>query len=393
MKKFAIILLVGLLQIACQESPTSVGSDILNNSDLLNVKSINSFDENFIQHSSIFRKKISLGSSSRVLLGKYDGSTATTLIKFNFVLPDSVSLAIQNNKLSITKTWIEFPITYKIGELTSLDFSAKKILGGWTSSGFNEDSLNILNIDNQNLISGGINKTDSLIRFDVENSFANEWMKNQVNNNSGLNKGLIFQPLAGSNAIVGITALYTLVTKDQLPKVISVVNYDGKTDTVYAYSSADLHVVSNSSIDFAQNNLVLQAGLGLRGKLSFDLSTINENSIINAAKLILYRDSISTQIGSISADSIFVNAFYDSTKDSVYTNLDSRLLVRKGNTYEGAITDIVQYWLSGDNKNQGLQLRIVGEDSNINKVVLRGSKYHDAAFRPRLIIFYSNLDN
>ena len=378
---------------ACQESPTSVGGGILNSSDLLNVQSINSFDKSMAQHSSSFRKEISLGSSKRVLIGIYDGAVASSLIKFNFVLPDSVSLAVQNDKLTITKSWIELPVTYKIGDLSTLNFTVKKILGAWTSSGFTEDSLAKLGIVDQNLVSGSLSKTDSLIKFNVDNFFAYEWMKNQVNNNSSLNKGLIFQPFNGSNAIVGIRALYSLVSKAQLPKVVCEVQYDSKKDTVFAYSSADLHVVSKSPISFSDDEIVVQAGLGIKSKLTFDLSQIPANSIISAAKLVLYRDSLSTKIGSISSDSVFVNALYDSTKDSIYTRLDSRLLVRKGNTYEGAITDIVQYWLSGSDRNQGLQIRIVSEDLTINKIVFRGSKYFDATLRPRLIIFLSNLDN
>jgi len=393
LKKFLSLVLFGLLTIGCQESPTSVGGGILNSSDLLNAQSINSFDGNFIQHSSGFRKPINLGSANRVLIGKYDGVSATSLIKFNFVIPDSVALAVQNNNVTISKSWIELPVTYKIGDLADLGFTVKKILGAWTSIGFTEDSLAHLSVVDQNLISGSVNKTDTLIKFNVENFFAYEWMKNQVNNNSSFNKGLIFQPTISSNSVIGVPALYAARLKDQLPKVICEVKYDGKTDTVFAYSSADLHVASKSSINLPNDEIILQASLGLRSRLSFDLSSLPANAIISAAKLVLYRDSSKTMIGTISADSVFVNAFYDSTKDSVYTGLDSRVLVRKGNTYEGAITDIVQYWLSGINKNHGVQLRIVSEDANVNKIVFRGSKYFDAAYRPRLIIFLSNLDS
>lgn len=393
MKKYLGLIFIVAVFFGCQESPTSVGGGILNSSDLLSVKVINSFDAAFPQTTKNFQKKLIMGAASRVLIGKYQNATAYGLIKFSFVLPDSVSLAVQNNTISVTKSWMELPVTYRIGNLSTLDFQIKKINSPWTSVGFNLDSLNNINLDNTNLIISAIQKTDTLISFSVQTDFGFEWMKNQVNNARYLNRGILFEPSIGSSAVIGTPALVTAILKDQLPKLFCQVSINGKLDTVIAYSSTDMHVVKNESSVLGSEQIVLQAGTALRSNLSFDLSSIPANAIVSDAKLILYRDSNATTLGSISADSVFVNALFDSNTDSIYTGLNSRLLARKGNTYEGRIFDIVQYWLSSPAKNQGLQLRIVGEDSNLNKLVFRGSSYSDASLRPRLLIFISNVDN
>ncbi|PJA96099.1 MAG: hypothetical protein CO129_08260 [Ignavibacteriales bacterium CG_4_9_14_3_um_filter_34_10] len=393
MKKYFVLILLFAVLNGCQESPTSVGGGILNSSDLLSVSLINSYDANFAQTTKNFQKKINLGAASRVLIGKYENLTSSGLIKYSFVLPDSVSLAVQNNKLSVLKSWMELPVTYRIGDISTLNFQLKKILSPWTSVGFNEDSLSGISLDNTNLISSSIHKTDSLISFSVQNDFGFEWIKNQVNEQRTLNRGVIFEPQSGTNAMVGFPALVSAISKDNLPKLYCQVSYDGKLDTVIAYSSTDLHVIKNNNSLSGDDKIVLQSGTGLRTNLWFDLSAIPVNAIISDAKLILYRDSVLTTTGSITSDSVFVNALFDSTTDSIYTGLNSRLLARKGNIYEGRIFDIVQYWLSSVSKNQGLQLRIVSEDSNINKLVFKGSSYSDAALRPRLVIFLSNIDN
>jgi hypothetical protein len=393
LKKYFVIVLLFAVLIGCQESPTSVGGGILNSSDSLSVNLINSYDKNFAQTTKNFRKQIKLGAASRVLIGRYENVTSTGLIKFSFVLPDSVSLAVQNNKLSVIESWMELPVTYRIGDISTLNFQVKKILSAWTSVGFNEDSLSQISVDNTNLIISSVLKTDSLFSFSVQNDFVSEWIKNQVNEQRSLNRGVIFEPQTGSNAIIGITSLISTISKDKLPKLYCKVSYDGKLDTVIGYSSTDLHVINNNNPLSGEDKIVLQSGVGLRANLWFDLSSIPSNAIISDAKLILYRDSILTATGSITSDSVFVNALFDSNTDSIYTGLNSRLLARKGNLYEGRIFDIVQYWLSSDSKNQGLQLRIVSEDSNINKLVFKGSKYADTAFRPRLVIFLSKIDN
>lgn len=393
MKKYLVLLFVVAIFIGCQESPTSVGGGILYSSDLLTVSIINSYDHAFKQTTKNFQKKIVMGASSRVLIGKYQNVTAYGLIKFSFVLPDSVSLAVQNNSISVKKSWMELPVTYRLGNLTTLDFQLKKINSLWTSVGFDLDSLNNISVDNTNLITSSLQKTDTLISFSVISDFAFEWMKNQVNNATSLNRGVLFEPSISSSAVIGTTALVTAIDKGYLPKLYCQIEISGKLDTVIAYSSTDMYVVKNEAEISGNDKIVLQAGAALRSNLRFDLSSIPQNAIVSDAKLILYRDSASTILGSLSSDSVFVNALFDESTDSIYTELNSRLLVRKDNTYEGRIFDIVQYWLSSPEKNQGLQLRIVGEDSNLNKLVFKGSGYSDASLRPRLLIFLSNIDN
>lgn len=385
-----LIITAALLFISCQDDPTSLGKDLIDNPVELDV--IDSNTDSLFQYSGSYRvgdTLISYTSANARLLGRYEDISATTLIRFGFILPDSVVDSYEDGRLKINSSSIELPVVYSFGdEQSTFNFSLYKILNEWGPSGFDADSLADITYDSSIDYAGDKVITDSLITINFDASLTLDWISALIDS-STTNYGVIFQPQATGSKILGLRSYFASIS-DETPLLKVIVEDEGNyIDTVTAYPVLNTHVVEGTFPEPPEDRILLQSGLLGRGKLFFDLSTIPEGVNINKAELTLTVDSVNSVLGSTITDSIRVNLFEDSTSLE-YSNIRLARLKRSEYTYQGDISGIVQNIVLGTD-NQGFGLRLSSELSGLDRIYIYNSSYPDPALKPKLLIYYSKI--
>ena len=144
----------------------------------------------------------------------------------------------------------------------------------------------------------------------------------------------LFKPTSNSERIFGLPA-YSVSTSGQ---TIMEVEYEvpGEyVDTITAYISSDVHVVDGSLNETSDDIIVLEGGIGVRGLLKFDLSSIPVNSIINDATLELKFDSTSSSVGSADQKVILVYMMENYDEKSSLDSLGYFVLTREDDVFSG----------------------------------------------------------
>jgi hypothetical protein len=391
MKYIFIPVLLVLLFISCNEDPTSVGSDLIPDGDKLQFKQLDSKETPVAQSSHFYEANVNLGTSSILLLGKNSDVESVILLRFFVPFSDSMVTFYKNNQFKIKQVWMEMVPTYKLGDASqNFSFSVHQARSQWSSLGFNKDSLTSLHYDAQDIATS---KTlnDTLLTFNIDTKVVEEWLKYRADSLSApKNLGLFFKPSANCQRFLGFNA-YGLTDIPYLPLIR--VEYEQKStfiDTLVANPFMDQHVVTGA-IPPQSQYIYLQGGLSLRGFLSFDISALPKEIVINSAKLELSLDTLKTIDGTPSSDSIFVKALKDSiTKKLTADSLVVSVLKRNGNIYSGEITWLVQKWASAidDYSNQGVELSLSDEERSASRITIHGSKSEDITLRPRVKIIY-----
>lgn len=379
------------LFISCNEDPTSVGSDLIPDGDKLQFKQLDSKDTPINQTSYSFEKNIKLGTSSILLLGKNSYAESVMLLRFFIPFSDSMVTYYKNNQFKIKQVWMEMVPTYKLGEATqNFSFSVHQIRSQWSSLGFTKDSLASLNYDHRD-IAFAKNIKDTLLTFHIDTKAIEEWLKYRSDSLSApKNFGLLLKPSENCQRFLGFNA-YGLTDVPYLPLIRVVYEQNSNLiDTLVANPFMDQHIVTGT-LPAPSQYIYLQGGLSLRNFLSFNLSSLPKDIVINSAKLELSIDTLKTADGNPNSDSIYVKAFKDSlTREYTADSLVVSVLTRKGSIYSGEITWLVQKWASViDNyTNQGMELSLADEERSVARIAIYGSKSNEQTLRPRLKIIY-----
>lgn len=377
---FVIVIPLFLLE-SCSETPTNVGSGLLEQ-DQIDVLNIDSSVDSIVVTSSFLKRALPLGTSTRLMLGKKGNVEAGILIRYLFNLHDTLASQILHDSIFVLEAWMEFQQDYLFGKSTDpLDLKVYKVNSGWTTVGFTADSISSLQYDNADK-SIGYNVSDTLTKIKLDPQLALTWLKSAAD--SMTDYGAYIKPEPNSGKIVGYYALGSFETL--IPR-LSVVyrKLDNNIDTLMYTAFADLGYVEGELPQVSSTNIAVQSGLEVISKLNFDISGVPSNAIINKAELVLSVDSSETITGDNFTNSLL--AYF--TKDSV--NIDSLtssvILYPAGNTFAGDITFYVQEWVRSGN-NSGLVIKSTGRYSGVEIFALKGSNA-DAAVRPRIIITYT----
>ncbi|MEJ5349966.1 MAG: DNRLRE domain-containing protein [Melioribacteraceae bacterium] len=389
-KQIFIYLILTLFLVACNNDPTSVGSELLQDVNKIKLNEFNTQKENVKLSSNTFKKKITLGVSDKLILGKNSYIESYILLSFNIYLADSIVTKIKDNKLRVAETWMDMKVKYSLGDKNlPFDFTVHQVRKNWGSDAFNYDSLKILNYD-ANDVSYSRSITDTLVKFNLAPNTVFEWLKYSVDTTlAPPNYGLLFKPTSATQRLLGFKG-YQLNNDPDVPTLYIVLEQPSVfKDTILVSPYMDIHVVNGADV-YSLNDIVLEGGLGYKGFLFFDLSSLPKNIIISKATLELNVDSLKSFDGSPSSDSIIVKVLKDSISKS-YTSDSSyyAILSRNGNTFSGDISWMVQKWVSGQEDNQGLELSLADEKSSAARIWIYGSKQSEA-LRPRLKIYYLN---
>ena len=372
--------------VSCSEDPSSIGSAFLNR-DLINLDSLDSFKDTFPQFSYTYKHIIPLGFSSTLLLGTKGDNTATMLLSFNIVVPDSVKTDLLNNAVTVSSSTVQLYKNYNYGDSTApIDYTVHSINTPWTSTGFTIDSLPGLQYDAAD-VSSNKSFTDTLYKFNLSNDLTLKWLNIYANSQTPDN-GVAVIP-QNSSKIVGFYAL-TSATSVNIPYLVVVLNKPGvySNDTLTFSTTSDLSVISGNIPQNQTENIFVQSSTELESRIQFDLSKVPPHAIINYAELELTIDTTISLFGSSYSDQLTAYYITDSTYiDSLSTSQVT--LNRSGTLYTGNITSYVQNWLS-TKINEGIQIRAGAYDTGLELWALKASNAADPSKRPRLKIIYTN---
>lgn len=377
------------LFISCSDSPTSVGENIIPDSDKITFAKYDTYTEDTPQSAYYYKEKLQLGSSAGTMLGKNSYAEYSIMYKFWIAFDDSVLTKIYNNQIVINWVKMNMIKTYSLGDKSSnFDFSVHQVRKAWTEEGFNEDTLATLPYDNSD-VSFNRSVSDSLVSFNIKPQVVTDWLKVRKDTNLARNYGLLLKPTSGTNRVVGFDAIYTDGSAKNIAITFEIQRIAGNTkDTFTVAPFWDVHT-SVGKNPVSANHLFVQGSSGIRSVLSFDFSKIPKNIILNKAILDLTVDPSLTTDGTPASDSLYVQLFADSTtkkltSDSMYY----AYLKRTGNVYNGDIAWMVQKWINGE-ANQGIKIALPDEEYSASRIAFYSSKHSNKALRPRLTLIYT----
>lgn len=377
---------IGLLFFAgCNDSPTDLGSDYLNQ-DGIEVIKFDTSQDSMYQHITPFKYVYSLASSSYDLLGSSENITSKLLLKFIFAFPDSVKEDILNNNLIIKESWVEMVKQYSFGDSTAyFDYDVFKVNNYWSSL-FSADSLSKLGYENTDYSYDHKIENDTLYKFGIDNSIVIPWLQNYSDTSIGNNNGILLSPKQGTNRIIGFIGYNYYAIND--PRLKIVFEKPGVyADTITGFISSDISLVLGELPNVGSENVPIQSSLSGELKVFFDLSVLPKDVTINSANLSFTVDSAYTKTGSVYTNSLKVYLFTDSTDITVSSSYIS-VLDRNDSKFTGSITDMVRAIHNGT-ENQGFLVKASSDLDGVETFALKGSHASDVTKRPKLEIVYS----
>lgn len=353
LKKLSLLFFT-LFLFGCAKEPNDVGFGLLPDNELFNVKVYEDSVEVYAENIQNF---VSNSSSNVLLIGNYDNISCSILIRFD--VPDTLK--------DVKMEWAQirlFRSKFFIGDSTlPVHFTAHKVLSNYYDTLYDAQIIGEFN-----------SVPDSVNYFKIDTGVVREWL-------NGRNYGLYLKP-QNSGVIWGFNSLDEILFT---PALEIVIRRENDLDTVRFFYGSDGYIARlNEQID--TNYIVLQAGVGLRSILKFDVSRLPKNIIINRAEVTLYLKEKKKYKDGV--DSILAGFITDVNlvKRSIGGFEGNYLGVRNPlDTIEYIIplTTPVQRWVNGE-ANNGILVRSFSEVDNFDRLV-----FHYTDRKPKLKIYYT----
>jgi hypothetical protein len=372
---FALIL-IGIF-FGCSDDPGIFGSGLISPTDTLSVATVELFstaDTSFLYRFS---------GTSHLMVGKYlNGTTnieACALLQFSGMtsIPDSAI---------VDTAYVTLYLNYSVPDtIGNIRFGVHQMNVSWSQNTFLWDSLDgSYNLTNETEYQEALIGMKN-INVPVE-PFVERWIKDSVDKPNGI---LLKPDLNWSNIVIG-SRLLTL--SDQYP--LLTIAYHVGTDTIKHFSryAAQTTFVSNGSFPSVDTTILVQSGIGYRGKIQFDLNSLPKRISITRAILELSSDTTDQLSNSRTHDSLLVHLIRKS-----YYPFDSTALgtlcvptIKNGQkVYRADIKAIVQSWLVRE-PNHGLLIRPYSENYSFDHFSLFNNKA-TTHLKPKLSIIYTKL--
>jgi hypothetical protein len=381
-------LIIFIILPSCQDEPSSIGVELITG-DLVEIRTYDSQIDTVNQSSSYFKNVISLGSSTWILLGKYQDIEASTLLKFIFGFSDSLRTDVIDGNINVLDSWIVLRDRYTFGDtLASMEFTTHKVNSSWSFTQFTIDSLSKLQFESEDIGSNLI-ATDSNYTFNLDESLVLSWMKNSADNTLESNEGIYLIPKDISGKVTGFEALTAL--SSEAAKLFVVIEKSGVyTDTINGFIIGDVSLVDGEVPGLPSGLIGMQSGIAINSKLQFDVSGLPKGLVVNNAELILTRDTLNSVSGTIFNNSL--RASFLRYSDSLNTQGTAVSLTFSGNKYTGNITSFLRNWIDTD-ENNGLLLQAGNQFDGLELFAIYGSDALDLSLRPRLKVTYTIKEN
>ena len=380
----ALMVLVPFFFVACSDDPSSLGSELLNQDNII-VSKMDSFTDTLSQKFEPHLAKLSLGSSETLLIGKDANVESQTLLAFYFSVA-SKYLADLDSNLTFVSADISLTRNYYYGDtLQPFNVGIHQITSSWNSL-FTVDSLPKLSYNSSSVVLSQTN-TGSVYSFSVDPNLAKDWFKAAKDTSLGQNYGVLLKP----NGACRFTGFAASTSYSDVPTIKIVVKkssaYETYQDTLEYSGSVDVHLIQGTFPEASNKTMTIQSGTGVQGKLWFDLSKLPDDAVVNTAMLVLNVDTLSFKVGSSYIDGLLAYQIVDSVSDST-NSLYVVSLSHTGNTYSGDVARIINNAVVTKN-NCGMLIMPSYQIKGIENFAIFNSNPVNGEFKPRLTITYS----
>jgi hypothetical protein len=367
---------------SCENNPGDVGLSFISPNDTTGVKYLDSETDSMEISSSSYRIPVNTYASSTMLIGKYEQYESKTILKFRDIPGDydssvvvSATLVLKNNNYYyVNKTGTTAFNVFKVNQNLNL---TKITIDSITSSTIGTTPLGFY--------SGAVPDSQT-ISVAIDNQTVKNWLEAAADTSyPEKNYGVMLQPTSASNTIKGF---YSYANAAELVPYLSVVKTkNGVTDTVKLSLSESVSLSDAPASVIPQDRMLVQNGIAYRSSLTFDLSKLPSNVIINNATLKFTLDSKLSYLSESGVKTMIVGLVNDTANygDTLFVNA----FLRDSITYSVSLNQIFQTWNSGNLPNLGVSLRGFYELQNLDKFVMYSPAVSDTTKRPRLKIYYT----
>ena len=371
----------------CSDTPNSTGIQTIPAKDLVNVKTFDSRLSSSMTRTSSYIIDEPHLDADFITLGKANGYEADIFIRFT-IFPDSVANSGTLRSAYLTLT----PTRYAIGDKNAaLSFDVNKITSDWSAFPVLYRSLDSISTDIT--LRGsftGITQDTIPIRIPLDTSMVREWFVHTSNQEQSLIYGMLLKPSSSNTVLRSFYSSKSVGTSQPTLTILRDNNFGG-TDTLLASGTVDTYVIAGPPIQ-TSSAFEAQGGVYHRGALWFDVSGVPPNSIINNAVVELSLNRPESQLNYRAVDSLIVQQTLDSTLRT-YTAagaIGTRLYGNDIYVFSGmSLIRTVQMWVNRPYLNQGLTIRTVNEESDLDLYALYGAA-SDTLHKPRIVITYTS---
>ncbi|MAT39291.1 MAG: hypothetical protein CL946_06780 [Ectothiorhodospiraceae bacterium] len=389
-----LTLLIGaaLLLSACDKEPAPVGVDLLPEDDLVDIIRFDTQETGAQVRASSYFEPVRGINATLLWLGQFAEYESSIAMRwYNFTSPVGEKGEIVEARLTL------YPAVNTFGESSGqVSFNIYQIISEWDEDRVTSDSLNTIATAPE--IKGsftGINTGDSIV-VDLDTAMVRQWITKFTTNIDLPASEVVTEPfgmMIRPNGMNYVQAYNSADGLTMLPQLRVIIRDGEDLDTLFGTALRDTYLAKTQTID--ETELTLQGGIGQRGKVWFDVSSIPPGSIVNQVRLYLHRDTLRDVRGNLGIDSVIVYESLNAEQDSISSsNLlaeagdDPSIYFAQSSSSNRTITRAVQRWVNNPASNFGFTLIKLGETSDLDKIDFYDASA-DPALRPRLEVFYS----
>jgi hypothetical protein len=406
-KLMLLAIFVTLFISSCNDSPTQVGMEFIDEKATISVVS-----DSLISKNSFVNSQQNTGG---ILVGEAKNMRAASLIRFD--IPQKMDTITEDKIISCKLVIV--PRRYALGDTLAniLNFEIKEVTSRWTlETTTDEVFADNLYINSRQIADTSVNfsrkDTMDAMTFDFPKSLCAEWLKknNDVTNITDTVWGMAILPKAGSTIINEFAAYSTYDTAKSSMKIQVIYNKNDENgektlDTLEIYSMLDKKFIEfNDEIveENIEENIIIQGSVRLHSNLQFALSQIPDLAIIHKAELVLTMDEAKSYAGNKPLSENLQLLFYSNLENldeeppnqtPAYTMSGTFDSTKKTFTFNVHVpfNDIAQ----AKEKKGALFLsfnNVSADELNyLNRYVFYGMKEADTTKRPKLNIIYSKM--
>ncbi|HZY10996.1 MAG TPA: DNRLRE domain-containing protein [Bacteroidota bacterium] len=368
------IFIFSLMMVGCSDEPNAVGIGLLPNTDFPSIDST----ESFITSSSSYLARLS-GASTTLLLGRYQNTIeARTLLQFSNI-PTDRSHAIIDSAI------LKLRITYRFKDSTgTLALNIHKLLRSWSENSFTWDSIDasLTNSLPDTIFSTFINPQDSIVQIRID-SIVREWFQSTESTPNGI----MISPTNVSNIVIGISTVI-ISGVDYRPELI--IGYHDSSDTASISIRPQQRTFVANLLDSPPLGIItVQAGVAMRGMMTFDISLIPSTASITDASMELELDTNNSLNNSFTNRSLIAHMVLDSSSPPRLSGITAIGTPNDTNrtVFIFDMKNIVQQWATGK-QNYGIVLRAYNEFTSLDRFAILSST---SSMRPKLKVTYTLL--
>lgn len=384
---FVIIILSG-----CAEKPASVGNGLPNNDGIFTIVDT-TFYVSPLNKDTTYKTSYATGYSLSNLTGRISPTEELiTLINFfpGGTIDSLKGARIDSAALILTVNYLYFPQT------PTVSFNIVEIQRSWSQESFSSDSLPLMTFGSK--VIGTFSDTmkfASSVTAYLDTLEIRRWADSYIDTSSLIPDFYGFAIQAPSGVTTGAVGFSTFSSYSvYVPQLFIRYTKDGRRDSLSFFSGADAYAARyTGSTNFAP--LIVRGGFGIRSKVQFDLSSLVNKPIINAASLELTMDTLSSSFGGYSPDTLIAllgmsGTNIDQSDSTIYVyGLKTAAAAGQPPVYSFNMTGITDRWVRGLNPNHGVTLRWGTEYTSVEKAVFFPSTHAESAKRPKLKVIYS----